>query len=176
MQKTEIQTPWGVLGVAESQGRVFATAWGGWRARPALEKLLKERGFSVLDSGFPQPSRGVVAQQLDAYLNNAAPRPQFQVDDGLMTTPFQRAVLSALQKTLDGEVLSYGELARRAGFPGAAQAVGSAMRRNPCPVVLPCHRVLPASGQLGVYTGGVDKKAGLLALEGWTAFGSELRR
>lgn len=74
-----------------------------------------------------------------------------------------------------GATLTYGEVARRAGAPGAARAVGQAMRRNPTPLVVPCHRVVASSG-LGGYSGtdrGTDPrcrcKAELLRLEGATA-------
>jgi len=61
-------------------------------------------------------------------------------------TPFQLKVYAALRKVPAGKTLTYGELAKRAGYPGAARAVGTAMRKNRLPVVIPCHRVVPASG------------------------------
>ena len=82
--------------------------------------------------------------------------------------PFQRRVLELLREVRPGATLSYGELARRAGSPGAVRAVGGAMARNPVPIVVPCHRVLPSDGSLGNYsaTGGTATKRALLALEG----------
>lgn len=82
--------------------------------------------------------------------------------------PFQRRVLEMLRDVPPGATLSYGELATRAGNPMASRAVGGAMARNPVPVVVPCHRVVPTSGRLGNYsaTGGVATKRALLALEG----------
>lgn len=82
--------------------------------------------------------------------------------------PFQRRVLEMLRDVPPGATLSYGELAKRAGNPMASRAVGGAMARNPVPVVVPCHRVVPTSGRLGNYsaTGGVATKRALLALEG----------
>ena len=65
-----------------------------------------------------------------------------------------------------GETVSYGELAARAGNPKAARAVGTACARNPVPIVVPCHRVLPGTGRLGSYRGGPERKAALLELEG----------
>lgn len=82
--------------------------------------------------------------------------------------PFHRETLEALRGVRAGEVVTYGELARRLGRPGASRAVGAAMAANPIPVVVPCHRVVQAGGGLGNYSGlgGVSTKAALLRLEG----------
>ena len=70
-----------------------------------------------------------------------------------------------------GEVVTYGELAAQAGNPRAVRAVGTACATNPVPIVVPCHRVLPASRKLGNYGGGPERKRALLTLEGapWRA-------
>jgi len=65
-----------------------------------------------------------------------------------------------------GEIISYGELASRAGSPGAARAVGSAMARNPLQILVPCHRVVAADGRISDYGGGLDIKRWLLQHEG----------
>ncbi|TCD47119.1 methylated-DNA--[protein]-cysteine S-methyltransferase [Chlorobium sp. N1] len=80
-------------------------------------------------------------------------------------TAFDGAVRSALLAIPRGETATYGVLARAIGKPGAARAVGSACRRNPLPLFIPCHRVVPASGMPGEYSGGRDLKARLLRLE-----------
>lgn len=82
--------------------------------------------------------------------------------------PFHRKVYEAARAIGPGITLSYGELALRAGSPGAARAVGQALRHNPFPIIVPCHRVLAAGGRIGGFTasGGVNTKARLLALEG----------
>lgn len=80
---------------------------------------------------------------------------------------FQRRVWNALRALRFGEVVSYGELARRAGLESRhARAVGAAVGRNPLSVIVPCHRVLGASGALTGYAGGPERKMSLLALEG----------
>lgn len=83
-------------------------------------------------------------------------------------TEFQRRVQEACQKIPRGEVWSYGELAAAAGAPGAARAVGSVMRGNRFPLVIPCHRVIAAGGKLGGFScpSGVEMKQKLLAAEG----------
>ena len=65
-----------------------------------------------------------------------------------------------------GQVVTYGSLAARAGRPRAARATGTACARNPVPIVVPCHRVLPGSGGIGAYGGGPERKRALLELEG----------
>jgi methylated-DNA-[protein]-cysteine S-methyltransferase len=83
--------------------------------------------------------------------------------DGL--TPFQRSVLDVISKIPPGKTMSYGEVAKKAGKPGAARAVGNVMATNPIPLILPCHRVVASNG-LGGFTGGIDLKRKLLKLEG----------
>ncbi|MCC6409214.1 MAG: methylated-DNA--[protein]-cysteine S-methyltransferase [Planctomycetes bacterium] len=82
--------------------------------------------------------------------------------------PFARAVYSALRKVRPGRTTSYGELARAAGSPNAARAVGAAMAKNPLPIVVPCHRVLAAGKKGGGFSahGGLKTKARILAIEG----------
>jgi len=82
------------------------------------------------------------------------------------TTPFQRAVAHALREIPRGEVVSYGELAALAGYPGAARAVGSFCATNRFMFLIPCHRVVGASGIGGYGSSGVEVKRRLLALEG----------
>lgn len=81
-------------------------------------------------------------------------------------TEFQRAVLTEITKIPAGEVRSYGEIAEAIGRPKAARAVGQALGSNPIPIVLPCHRVVTSSGELGGYAGGLKRKRTLLQLEG----------
>jgi methylated-DNA-[protein]-cysteine S-methyltransferase len=81
---------------------------------------------------------------------------------------FQRRVLEATAAIPRGEVRTYGEIALAIGSPGAARAVGTALAKNPLPVVIPCHRVVRANGDLGNYNGpgGPGSKERLLRLEG----------
>jgi methylated-DNA-[protein]-cysteine S-methyltransferase len=89
--------------------------------------------------------------------------------------PFHARVYEALRRVPPGTTVTYGELAARVGAPHAARAVGQAMRRNPFPIVVPCHRVVASGGRPGGFSafGGVVTKAKLLALEGKKLDGSE---
>ncbi|MDD5218143.1 MAG: MGMT family protein [Candidatus Omnitrophica bacterium] len=80
-------------------------------------------------------------------------------------TAFERHVLHKLSEIGYGHVRTYRDLAGRAGAPKAARAVGSVMRKNPLPIILPCHRVIRSDGSLGGYSGGLKLKKRLLDLE-----------
>ena len=106
--------------------------------------------------------------QLDAYF--AGTLRQFDLPLRLEGTPFQLKVWEQLRQIPYGQVISYGELACRVGQPGASRAAGGANRRNPIPIMIPCHRVIAADGTLGGYSGNCDGsaliKCALLKLEG----------
>jgi methylated-DNA-[protein]-cysteine S-methyltransferase len=84
------------------------------------------------------------------------------------TGPFHRRVYGVLRRIRPGRTLTYGEVAAKAGSPGAHRSVGSALARNPLPILIPCHRVLRSGGGLGGFTapGGLDLKERMLRLEG----------
>lgn len=82
------------------------------------------------------------------------------------SSPFQQSVTEALRAVPRGEVVTYGELAALAGYPGAQRAVGTVCARNPFIFLLPCHRVIAADGIGGYGSSGVVAKRRLLALEG----------
>ena len=81
-------------------------------------------------------------------------------------TPFRRRVWAELRRIPRGSTRSYGEVADELGKRRAARAVGGACGANPVPVLIPCHRVLAANGRLGGFSGGLDWKRRLLAIEG----------
>ncbi len=82
-------------------------------------------------------------------------------------TSFQTQIVKVTRKIPFGKTLSYGELAKRAGYQRAARAVGTVMSTNRFPIVIPCHRVIAAAGKIGGYSAqqGIDLKARLLAME-----------
>lgn len=106
---------------------------------------------------------------LSEYLEGGSEDPlaSLDVDLSLVSSPFRRTVLETLRAQVGpGATTSYGTLGARVGHPNAARAVGTAMARNPVPLVMPCHRVLPGSGGVGSYAGGPHRKRALLELEG----------
>lgn len=115
----------------------------------------------------PTPSTEAMADeaagQLAAWF--AGERHEFDLPLDLAGPAFSVAVWQALAGIPYGATVSYGELARRVGRPGAARAVGGAVGRNPVPIVLPCHRVIGAGGALTGFGGGLDSKRWLLGHE-----------
>jgi len=104
-----------------------------------------------------------IAQQLTLYFAGKLREFEVAVEPG--GTLFQAQVWRALQDIPYGETTSYGELAQRIGNPKAVRAVGLANGANPISIVIPCHRVIGASGSLTGYGGGLPTKRALLALE-----------
>jgi methylated-DNA-[protein]-cysteine S-methyltransferase len=106
-----------------------------------------------------------IVHQLRAYF--AGERLAFDLQiDFRHVSPFLRRVLAAAASVPPGQVVSYGEIARRIGQPRGSRAVGQALGRNPMPIVLPCHRVIAAGGKIGGYGGGLRMKRALLRIEG----------
>lgn len=102
-------------------------------------------------------------RQLTAYF--AGELTDFDIELELRGTEFQQRVWKALLTIPYGETRSYGEIAEQIGAPGSARAVGLANGHNPIAIVVPCHRVIGASGSLTGYGGGLDRKRTLLDLE-----------
>jgi methylated-DNA-[protein]-cysteine S-methyltransferase len=111
---------------------------------------------------FQQDTEGLapVVEAIEEYLEDA--RAPFDLDMELAGTPFQRRVWRELSAIPAGETLTYGQLAERIG--SGARAVGNACRANPCPLVVPCHRVVGANG-LGGFAG--ELSGGKLAIKRW---------
>lgn len=102
-------------------------------------------------------------RQLADYF--AGTRTGFDLPLAAEGTPFQQRVWDELLRIPYGVTVSYGEIARRIGDPGASRAVGLANGRNPISIVVPCHRVIGANGKLTGYGGGLPRKQTLLAHE-----------
>ncbi len=102
-------------------------------------------------------------RQLDAYFEGKLT--EFDLPFFATGTVFQLLVWEELIKIPCGQTITYGELAERIGKPQAARAVGSALHANPIPILIPCHRVVGANGQLTGFAGGLDTKQALLELE-----------
>jgi methylated-DNA-[protein]-cysteine S-methyltransferase len=103
-------------------------------------------------------------RELDQYF--AGRRREFELPlDWKLVHGFGRRVLSAASSVPYGSVSTYKQMATEAGSPRAARAAGNALGANPLPIVVPCHRILHSGGGLGGYTGGLERKRWLLAIE-----------
>lgn len=149
-------TPLGPFGVLVSSEGVLATT-GGDAARLAAE----------LGAAWAEDPRGLapVGHELDAYFARRLRSFTVPVDLRLAPTPFARAVLEATCAIPYGELRTYGDVAAEAGRPGAARAAGSALRRSPIELFVPCHRVVLAGPGFGTYGGDEDRRLRLLRLE-----------
>jgi methylated-DNA-[protein]-cysteine S-methyltransferase len=127
-----------------------------------LEDLARIFGPRVLRS--PKPIEQL-RRELDEYFEGRRQRFDIETDVRGMPT-YNLKVLAELARVEYGRTTTYGALAALTGNPRAARAVGTVMNRNPIPIVLPCHRVIGASGSLTGYGGGLDRKEHLLRLEG----------
>jgi len=156
-----VESPVGPLLVAASD-RGLASISFDPEPEGQLERLARIAGPRVLRS-----SRSVddARRELDEYF--AGRRHAFGLSLDLRAlAPFTVSVLQELAQVPYGETTTYGALAARAGRPRASRAVGTVMNRNRIPIVLPCHRVVGATGNLVGYAGGLDRKTALLRLEG----------
>jgi methylated-DNA-[protein]-cysteine S-methyltransferase len=127
-----------------------------------LEELARLHGSRVLRSSAPVDR---VRKELDEYF--AGTRHRFDVEPDVRVLPeFNQRVLAELARVEYGTTTTYGSLAEQTGNRGAARAVGTVMNRNPVPIVLGCHRVVGANGNLTGYAGGLERKVQLLRLEG----------
>ena len=156
-----VDTPIGDLLLAASD-RGLASIWFDPEPDQSLERLARISGPRVLRS--PR-SVDAARRELDEYF--AGTRRRFDVAVDLRALPpFTVSVLGQLARVPYGETTTYGALAQRVGHSRAARAVGTVMNRNRIPIVLPCHRVVGASGDLVGYAGGLERKITLLELEG----------
>lgn len=156
-----LQTPVGVLFVGVTDQGVCDVTFGQPSERHYRERLSRWSPEVRLD----QAGLAVVTEELRAYFAGELTRFSLAVDLRQVTA-FTARVLRETRKLRFGQVTSYGTLAARIGSPGASRAVGGALGRNPVPIIVPCHRVLARGGQIGGFTGGLETKRVLLALEG----------
>ena len=103
---------------------------------------------------------------LDRYFNGGKPIISELPLNPVGVSEFRKAVWDILCEIPYGEVVTYGDIAKKMGKRMSAQAVGGAVGHNPISIIIPCHRVVGANGSLTGYAGGIDKKTALLTLEG----------
>jgi methylated-DNA-[protein]-cysteine S-methyltransferase len=127
-----------------------------------LEPLAREFGLRVLRA---PKAVDESRRELTEYFEGSRTRFELPLDLRV-AAEFRLRVMHELARVPYGSVTTYGALAAKAGRPAAARAVGTIMNRNPVPIVLPCHRVVGASGSLVGYGGGLERKEQLLRLEG----------
>ena len=158
----QTDSPIGPLLVAATPAGLVRLAF----QREARDDVLEELAERISPRVIEAPARvDEIRRELDEYFDGR--RDHFDLPlDWRLSSGFRRTVLETLYADVAfGHTVSYLELATMVGNPKASRAVGTAMATNPIPVVVPCHRVLRAGGQLGGYGGGLPAKVRLLELE-----------
>lgn len=158
-----IDSPIGPLALAVDEGgRLRGVSFGGG-LKAAMSR--EYAGVALVEG---VASNAVTATLADYFAGDrgALMRIDWSLDGAAAGDGFQARVWRALWDVPVGETISYGEMARRAGEPGAAQAAGVALNRNPIPLVLACHRVVGADGAMVGFGGGLERKTWLLRHEG----------
>ena len=167
-------------GPGSSRTLGFETALGRcglrWGAEGVCAVLMPGSRATGRDAGArpgePPPEVRRAAEEIAALLEGQRVDLRWvPLEDGGLE-PFPRAVYAAAREIQAGETANYGEIARHIGNPGAAREVGAALARNPFPIVVPCHRVLAASGALHGFSapGGIATKRRMLEIEGAPGF------
>lgn len=150
-----VQSPLGRLKLVASSKGLVAILWeNDGPERVPLSDLVEDPNHPILLEA---------EHQLGEYLSGK--RREFSITLDVRGTAFQKDVWEALLRIPFGETRTYGELARQIGRPEANRAVGAANGRNPLSIIVPCHRVIGASGKLVGFAGGLEVKARLLDLE-----------
>ena len=147
--ETNLDTPIGELGLLADDTNLLEISFKGLKGLSIRGKSKKER-FKL------------EIEQLDQYFSEK--RKSFTISTQIVGTDFQKKVFKTMRNIQYGEVLTYKELAEKAGHPKAYRAVGSTCGANRIPIVIPCHRVVSSSG-LGGFGGGLRRKKFLLNLE-----------
>ncbi|OGJ71253.1 hypothetical protein A3G69_01190 [Candidatus Peribacteria bacterium RIFCSPLOWO2_12_FULL_53_10] len=146
---TRFETSLGWLSIRGTPRGILSVTFGVEEAAP------QEQVFPFLEQ---------CMHELEEYFSGN--RRAFSVPLVMRGSDFQQRVWDALLEIPFGQTVTYGQLAKEVGHPGAARAVGTAVGDNPLAIIVPCHRVLPASGGIGEYASGSDRKEWLLRHEG----------
>jgi methylated-DNA-[protein]-cysteine S-methyltransferase len=160
----EVDTPVGRVVAARTPRGLVRLAYEDTNA--SLDAVLESLATRLSPRMLEAPARlDDVRRELDEYFDGRRHEFSVPVDLALVRGPFARRLLEATARIPFGGTSSYAEVAAAAGSPRAVRAAGNALGANPIPIVVPCHRVLRTGGSLGGYTGGLDRKRTLLALE-----------
>jgi methylated-DNA-[protein]-cysteine S-methyltransferase len=157
-----MDSPIGELTVAVTSRGLAAISFQDEESAVALERWARELSPRLLMVAGPTDE---ARHELEQYFEGTRERFELPIDRRLIG-PFAWDVLKATRRVGFGHLATYGQIAARIDRPKAARAVGRALGSNPIPIVIPCHRIVGASGSLTGYAGGLPRKETLLRLEG----------
>jgi len=157
-------TKWGYFGFSGSEKGLLRTCLPAQEYEEIEARLLQSNPLAQFNRPFFQQAQDRIA----AYFHGDEADLGLEIPIDLTgLTPFQREVLTACRRVAPGTTTTYGRLAEKIGKPKAARAVGNALAKNPLPLIIPCHRILPANNSLGGFSspGGLMLKEKLLMHE-----------
>lgn len=159
------ETAIGVCGIAWNEQGVVCSQLP--ETSPAATRARLARRYPQTSETTPSEQVRAAIEEIVALLCGEARDLRSIALDMRDVTPFRRRVYAAARSIPVGQTVTYGELARRIGDPGAARAVGQALGHNPFAPIVPCHRILASGGRTGGFsaTGGVITKLEMLAIE-----------
>ena len=163
LRHTIFQTRWGYFGLQGTVQGIIRTCLPLETADAVLTRLISPQ-TSQRDNAYMKALQGQVIDYFKGKATRFSPNLTFIFTD---LTPFQQDILHACRGVSYGEKVSYVEVAGRAGHARAARAAGTALSKNPIPLIIPCHRIITSSGEIGRFSspGGTDTKRKLLVLE-----------
>lgn len=158
------ETKWGYFGLAGTESALCRTCLPGPKRRKTETHLLRDLPAAQFDETFFKSLQEQIAAYYEGECVNFGPEIPVSLD-GFRT--FGASVVKKCRQLQFGQTISYGGLAEKSGNPAAGRAVGSALAKNPLPLIIPCHRVLRTDGNLGGFSapGGLAVKKRMLQLE-----------
>lgn len=158
------QTKWGYFGLAGAESALSRTCLPGPKRRKTETRLLQDLPDAQFDKTFFKSLQDQIAAYYEGECVNFSPEIPVSLN-GFRT--FGASVLKKCRQLQFGQTISYAGLAEKSGSPAASRAVGGALAKNPLPLIVPCHRVLRADGNLGGFSapGGIAVKQKMLELE-----------
>ena len=164
MKYVILKTNWGYFGMAGNDSAIYRTYLPAQKSEQIKQRLYRDFPSVKMDNSFFKS----LQKQIIAYFQGE--NVDFSTETPVYLdnyTVFSRHILVTCRSITSGSIITYADLARKAGHPNAGRAVGNVMARNPLPLIIPCHRVIRSDGKLGGFTspGGINLKKRLLLHE-----------
>lgn len=161
------ETAFGVAGVAWTGDAITFSSLPSPTEAEAARYLASKIGAAHLPTSAPPAWINALVSKVQKHFRGDLQEFTRVPIDLSSTPPFHKKVYEAIRAIPTGETITYGEVAKRAGSPHAARAIGQAMAKNPIPLIVPCHRVMGANNKLTGFTapGGIATKERMLHLE-----------
>ena len=164
MKYAIFRTNWGYFGIAGNDSAIYRTYLPSQKSEQTKQRLFRDLPDVKMDkSYFKSLQKQIIAYFQGANVDFNTEIPVFLNNFAV----FSRRILITCRSIKSGQIITYADLAQKAGHPNAGRAVGNVMAKNPLPLIIPCHRVIRSDGKLGGFTapGGIEMKKRLLLHE-----------